>query len=93
MVNTSMQLDSETRDQLAEVAERDFDGASLGEALKRLLKEHKINRIVRRYEQLRADPDEWASYQKEAQLTDNTAGDGLPEAGCEYPTEYPEYQR
>jgi len=40
---------------------------------------------MRRYEELRADPDEWASYQAEARLTDNAAGDGLPNARAEYP--------
>jgi phage protein D len=84
-----MQLDSGLRDELAEIAERDFHGAPLGEAVKRLVKEHKINRIVQRYEELRADPEEWASYQSEARLTDNAAGDGLPDAR----EEYPEYRR
>lgn len=81
---TSMQLDSELRDQLAEIAERDFGGVPLGEAVSRLVKEHKINRIMRRYEELHADPDEWASYQTEARLTDNVAGESLPDARAEY---------
>ena len=38
-----------------------------------------------RYEELRADPAEWASYRAEARLTDNAAGDGLPSAREEYP--------
>jgi phage protein D len=81
---TSMQLDSELRDELAEIAERDFGGVAMGEAVRRLVKEHKISRIIRRYEELRADPAEWASYQAEARLTDNAAGDGLPDARAEY---------
>jgi hypothetical protein len=81
---TSMQLDSGLRDELAEIAERDFGGVPMGEAVKRLVREHKINRIMRRYEELRADSDEWASYQAEARLTDNVAGDGLPDARAEY---------
>jgi hypothetical protein len=85
MANTTMQLDSELRDDLAEIARRDYRGVPLAEALRRLLKEHKISRIMARYEELRADPDEWASYQAEATLTDNTAGDALPPAGDEYP--------
>lgn len=89
MAKTSMQLESGLRDELAEIAERDFHGAPLGEAVKRLVKEHKINRIVQRYEELRADSAEWASYQAEARLTDNAAGDGLPDAR----EEYPEYHR
>jgi len=80
-----MQLDSGLRDALAEIAEKDFGGVPLGEAVRRLVKEHKINRIMRRYEELRADSDEWASYQAEARLTDNAAGDGLPDARAEYP--------
>jgi len=84
-----MQLDSGVRDDLAEIAERDFQGVPLGEAVRRLVKEHKINRIVRRYEELRADPEDWAGYQAEARLTDNAAGDGLPDAY----EEYPEYNR
>jgi hypothetical protein len=89
MATTSMQLDSELRDELATIAERDFQGVPLGEAVRRLVKEHQINRIMRRYEELRADPEEWASYQAEARLTDQAAGDGLPDAG----EEYPEYRR
>lgn len=84
-----MQLDSVVRDDLANLAEQDFSGVSLGEALRRLIMEYKINGIMRRYEELRADPDEWASYQAESRLTDNAAGDGIPSAI----EEYPEYNR
>ncbi len=85
MAKTSMQLDSELRDELAEIAKRDFDGVPLAEALMRLVKEHRINRIIARYEELRADPEEWAGYRAESRLTDNVAGDGLPDARDEYP--------
>ncbi|WP_197743115.1 hypothetical protein [Mycobacterium lacus] len=85
MATTSMQLDSELRDELAKIAERDYHGVPLGEALRRLVREHQISRIIRRYEELRADPDEWAGYQAEARLTDSSAGDGLPDARVEYP--------
>jgi phage protein D len=85
MATTSMQLDSELRDELATIAERDFQGVPLGEVVRRLVKEHQINRIMQRYEELRADPDEWASYQAEARQTDQAAGDGLPDAAEEYP--------
>jgi hypothetical protein len=80
-----MQLDSGLRDELAQIAERDFHGVPLGEAVRRLVKEHKINQIILGYEKLRADPQEWASYQAEARLTDNVAGEGLPSARDEYP--------
>jgi hypothetical protein len=79
-----MQLETGLRDQLAHIAPRDFDGTTLGE-LQRLGTEHRINRIMHRYEQLRADPTEWASYRDETQLTGNAVGDGLPSASDEYP--------
>jgi hypothetical protein len=82
---TLMQLDSEVRDELMRIAERDFHGVPLGEVVRRLVKEYKINRIVQRYGELRADPEEWASYQAELTEWDRTAGDGLPDAGEEYP--------
>lgn len=84
-----MQLDSALRDELAEIAVRDFEGAALGEVVRRLVREYKIQRILRRYEALRADPEEWASYQAEARLTDSVAGERLPSAA----EEYPEYNR
>lgn len=89
MAITTMQLDTELRDSLAEVAREDYHGVPLAEALRRLLREHRINRIMARYEELRADPAEWASYSAEARLTDNAAGDGLPPARDEYPEHNP----
>jgi len=85
MATTTMQLDTELRDALAEVARTDYQGVSMAEAVRRLLMEHRINRIIARYEELRADPVEWASYCAEMQLTDNAAGDGLSSARDEYP--------
>jgi hypothetical protein len=85
MATTTMQLPSELRDDIAEVARTDYHGVPLAEAVRRLLREHRINRIIARYEELRADPTEWASYHAEARLTDNAAGDGLPSARDEYP--------
>lgn len=85
MAMTSMQIDSKVRDELARVAEGDFEGVPLGEAVRRLIMEHHIAMINQRYEELRADPEEWASYTAEARLTDNVAGEGLPNADEEYP--------
>ena len=82
---TSIQIDGGVRDELAKVAEADFGGVSLGEAVRRLIMEHHFARINERYEELRADPTEWESYQVELRLTDNAAGDGLPDAQEEYP--------
>jgi hypothetical protein len=89
MAITTMQLDTELRDDLAEVARTDYRGVPLAEALRRLLREHRISRIMARYEELRADPAEWASYRAEARLTDSVAGDGLPSARDEYPEHNP----
>jgi hypothetical protein len=85
MAMTSMQIDSKVRDELARVAESDLGGVSLGEAVRQLIMEHHIAHINHRYEELRADPEEWASYTAEARLTDNVAGETLPSARDEYP--------
>lgn len=80
-----MQLDAALRDELAEIARHDFAGVPLAEALRRLIREHRVNRIMARYAELQADPREWASYRSETRLTDNAAGDGLPPGQEEYP--------
>jgi hypothetical protein len=85
MAMTSMQIDSKVRDELAKVAEEDLGGVSLGEAVRQLVMEHHFARINQRYDEIRADPEEWASYQAELRLTDNVAGEGLPDARDEYP--------
>jgi hypothetical protein len=85
MAMTSMQIDGRVRDELAKVAEADFGGVSLGEAVRRLIMEHHFARINERYEELRAEPAQWESYQAELRLTDNATGDGLPDADEEYP--------
>jgi len=77
MAMVFVQIDSKIWNELEEVAEADFDGASLGEALRLLIMEHHFARINERYEELRADPAEWESYQAELRLTDNAASDGL----------------
>lgn len=58
-------------------------------ARQQLSREYKINRVMEQYQQLRANPEEWASYQLELAQSDNTAGDGLPSAF----EEYPEFQK
>jgi hypothetical protein len=85
MAMTFMQIDSRVRDELAHVAETDFDGVSADEAVQRLIMEHHFARINERYEELHADPAEWESHQGELRLTDNATGDGSPGAGEEYP--------
>ncbi|MGQ0466650.1 MAG: hypothetical protein ACT4QG_15165 [Sporichthyaceae bacterium] len=76
MALTSMQVDSAVRDELAEVSEREFGGVALGEALRRLLIEHRVRGIVAAYERLQAEPDQWAEYVDELAEWDATSGDG-----------------
>ncbi len=85
MAPTTMQLDGRLRDELMEIARQDFAGVPLAEALRRLIREHQINKIMNRYAELESDQDEWASYQAEVSLTDNVAGDSLPPGRDEYP--------
>ncbi|ROO62413.1 hypothetical protein EDC02_4390 [Micromonospora sp. Llam0] len=85
MATTTMQLDSGLRDELAEIARRDFAGVPLAEALRRLIREHQVNKIMTRYAELQSDQQEWARYRAETSLTDNTAGDGMPPRRDEYP--------
>ena len=85
MAITTMQLDGGLRDELAEIARSDFAGVPLAEALRRLIKEHRVNKIMARYAELQADPQEWASYRDESSLTDNAAADALPPGRDEYP--------
>ncbi|MBO0867601.1 MAG: hypothetical protein J2P15_03465 [Micromonosporaceae bacterium] len=74
---TTIKIDSGLRDRLARVASTDYDGATLGEALQRLIAEHEERMVLLAYERLRADEQEWASYRNESRLTDNAAGDWL----------------
>jgi hypothetical protein len=85
MATTTMQLDGGLRDELAEIARHDFAGVPLAEALRRLIREHQVSKIMKRYAELQSDGHEWASYRAEASLTDNAAGDGLPPGRDEYP--------
>ena len=85
MAPTTMQLDGGLWDELAEIAKHDFAGVPLAEALRRLIREHQINKIMKRYAELESDQEEWASYRAEASLTDSAAGDGLPPGRDEYP--------
>jgi hypothetical protein len=59
---------------------RFVDGVSLDEAMRRLIMEHRFARINERHEELHADPAESESYRAEFRLTDNAAGDALPDA-------------
>ena len=85
MATTTMQLDGGLRDELAEIARHDFAGVPLAEALRRLIREHQVNKIMTRYAELQSDPQEWASYRAESLLTDNAASDGVPPGRGDYP--------
>lgn len=72
-----MKVPSDLRDELARVAQDDFGGATLAQALRALLEEHTKRRILEAYGRLRAQPEEWASYVGEldewAELSAETA--------------------
>lgn len=85
MALTTIEVDNVIRDELTEIAETDFGGASVAATVRQLVIEHQFAMINARYAELRADPVEWASYQAELRLTDQAAGDGLGDAREEYP--------
>ena len=79
---TTIKITTELRDRLAGVAEDDYGGATLAEALQRLVAEHEEREALAAYERLRADQAEWASYLDESRLTDNAAGDWIRRDGA-----------
>ncbi|MGH4015985.1 MAG: hypothetical protein ACRDSL_19100 [Pseudonocardiaceae bacterium] len=85
MATTTVRMDSCTRDRLAALAREDFGGVSQEAALNRLIDEHEMRQVHAAYARLRNDPEHWAGYEQELQLTDNTAADGLGNARDEYP--------
>ena len=50
---------------VAQVAAEDFDGVTFNEALKRLLREHRHQKVREDFARLQQDPEEWASYMAE----------------------------
>ena len=84
MAVTTIKLQSEIRDRLARVAAEDYAGATLSDAVARLLAEHEEARLnqemITGYDRLRENPEQWASYQAELDEWDVTTGDGLAEA-------------
>ncbi|HEU0089930.1 MAG TPA: hypothetical protein VFQ77_20155 [Pseudonocardiaceae bacterium] len=89
MATTTVRIDSRTRDRLATVARQDFGGVSHEAALNRLIDEHEMQQVHAAYARLRNHPDQWADYQQELRLTENSAADGL----CSARDEYPEYNQ
>lgn len=68
---TTIKVTSEVRERLAEVADRDFAGSTLGDTVERLLAEHEEVRlrqeILDGYARLQADPAAWAEYLEEVE--------------------------
>jgi len=62
-MHTTMRVSVTTRDELARVAEHEFGGVSLDEALQIVLFEHRSVAAVAR---LSADPDDLTEYRAEA---------------------------
>jgi hypothetical protein len=86
---TTIRVDIATRDRLARIADDEFHGVSLGEALHRLIDEHELEAAHTAYARLRSEPAAWAEYRGELADWDAVAGDGLGSAE----DEYPEYNR
>ncbi|HMA46951.1 MAG TPA: hypothetical protein VKP11_07100 [Frankiaceae bacterium] len=78
-MTTTLKVQAEVRDALARVAAEDFGGATLSEAVGRLLAEHEEVRVRRQiaaaYARLRSDPQQWRSYVDELDEWDAVACD------------------
>jgi hypothetical protein len=91
-MQTTMKLDAAIRDELAAVAKDDFGGLTLGDALARLLKEHRhavmAREIQEGYARLQRDPEAWAEY-----LAELGSLEGLHEVDATAAEEFPEFNR
>jgi hypothetical protein len=71
MSTTTIKVHSAVRDRLAAVAERDFNGSSLGEAFDRVLTQYETvqrqREVLDGYARLQADPDAWQDYVNEVE--------------------------
>jgi len=85
MKATTIRVDISTRDRLAQIADDEFHGASLGEALQRLIDEHEMQTAHAAYARLRSDPAAWDEHHGELADWDVAAADGLGSAADEYP--------
>ncbi len=82
---TTIRVDISTRERLAQIADNEFHGASLGEAVRRLIDEHEMQAAHAAYARLRSEPAAWAEYEGELAAWDAAAGDGIGGAEEEYP--------
>ncbi len=76
---TTMKIQTEVRDSLARVANEDFRGVTLSDAVARLLVEHDEALLRRQmaaaYERLRGDAPAWAAYVAEIDEWDGVTAD------------------
>jgi hypothetical protein len=84
MKATTIRVDISARDRLARIADGEFHGVSLGEALTLLIDEHEMHLAHAAYARLRSDPAAWAEYHAELAEWDDAAGDGLGDARGEF---------
>jgi hypothetical protein len=85
MKATTIRVDISTRNRLARLADSEFHGASLGEAVQRLIDEHEMQTAHAAYARLRNDTAAWDEYRGELADWDVASGDGLGSARDEYP--------
>lgn len=71
---TTIKIDTALRDRIAEIS-GEVGASTLAETLERLIEEHEMRAAVAAYEELRADPVEWADYQRELAEWDAVTGD------------------
>jgi hypothetical protein len=81
----TIRVDISTRNRLAHIADGEFHGASLGEAVQRLIDEHEMQTAHAAYARLRNDAAAWDEYRGELADLDAASGDGLGSAREEYP--------
>lgn len=78
-MSTTVRIKEETRDRLAELAEKAGQPMTetLDEAVALLDRKRFFDEMNRRYEELRADPEAWAEIEGERELYANTLMDNL----------------
>lgn len=72
---TTIKIDTALRDRIAEIS-GEVGASTLAETLERLIEEHEMRAAVAAYEELRANPTEWADYQRELAEWDAVTADG-----------------
>jgi hypothetical protein len=87
MAFTTIKVDTQTRDRLADLAKR--DGVTLGEEVARLAergeRERFLHEVRAGYARLQEDPTAWADYQTEQEMWERASLADLGAAAQEYP--------